>query len=678
MTTPAGPDPSLAAQRARRRRLAWLVLILLVAAGLRLVALADVPPGFTHDEADHGLDAWGVVNGIRPLYFTVGYGREPLFDYGTAGLMAFLGPSYLAGRLTAAFFSLIAVAGVYAWARRAFDRRVGLLAAAGLAISFWAVMTGRHALRSVTLPALFLLSAAAFWEGLRGGRRPAFLIAGLLLGASFYSYLPARGLWTLFPGLLFFWALFDRRALRRRTAGTLWMLLVAALVAAPLFLYLTTNPGAELRLSQLSGPLQAALAGDWAPLGRNIVASLRLFTVEGDALWRYNLPGKPWLGPVMGALFYAGLLLAVAGLARPGRSARVFALAWLLLGLAPALITGGEASVTRAIGLQPVLFLFPALALVAAHDWLAPRAGRAARLAPLLPLLLFTATAAGTARDYFVTWANDPQVRVQYETTLVTAIDYLNEQGAGAVALSTATPDLFHSPSTALMTLRNPAVSLRWFNGAHSLLVPGEATSTVIFSGFAPLNPALDDLFLPAGPPTILPLRPDDVDRPLAIYPIRRDDLLGAWAARATPIDASLGDPAAAGADLFGFLLLTPARLPGEALQLATFWRVRRAVPGLVLFTHLTGADGVPLAQADRLDVPGFFWVEGDLFVQLHTFAVPSALSVGRYPLRLGGYTCAATPCEPNPIRLPWSQAGELVGDSLILPQEVIVGASGG
>ena len=53
-------------------RRTWLVLILMVAALLRLVALDEIPPGLTHDEADHGLDAWGVVNGIRPRYLTVG------------------------------------------------------------------------------------------------------------------------------------------------------------------------------------------------------------------------------------------------------------------------------------------------------------------------------------------------------------------------------------------------------------------------------------------------------------------------------------------------------------------------------------------------------------------------------------------------------------------------------
>lgn len=101
---------------AMKRYLVWMVLILLAAAALRLVALPDLPPGLTHDEADHGLSAWGVVNGVRPLYFTVGYGREPLYDYLTAGLMTVLGPSYLAGRLISVYLSLFLIAGMATWA----------------------------------------------------------------------------------------------------------------------------------------------------------------------------------------------------------------------------------------------------------------------------------------------------------------------------------------------------------------------------------------------------------------------------------------------------------------------------------------------------------------------------------------------------------------------------------
>ena len=148
-------------------RYAWLLLILLTAAALRLAGLADIPPGLTHDEADHGLAAWGVVNGDRPIYFTVGYGREPFYDYATAGLMSILGPSYLAGRLTAAFTSLFLITATYAWTRRTFGERTALLTAAGLAVSFWAVMIGRQSLRTVTLPTIFMLAVLFYWRGMQ-------------------------------------------------------------------------------------------------------------------------------------------------------------------------------------------------------------------------------------------------------------------------------------------------------------------------------------------------------------------------------------------------------------------------------------------------------------------------------------------------------------------------------
>ncbi|MBK7219018.1 MAG: glycosyltransferase family 39 protein [Candidatus Promineofilum sp.] len=156
---------------------AWIVLILLAAAGLRLVALGDVPPGMTHDEADHGLTALSILDGARALYFPIGYGREPLYDYATAVVMRATGPTILAARLTSVYFSLLLIAAVYAWARRAFGAPVALLTAAGLAGGFWPLMTARQALRSGALPAVWALAVLFFWVGVfprvRGRAEPS-------------------------------------------------------------------------------------------------------------------------------------------------------------------------------------------------------------------------------------------------------------------------------------------------------------------------------------------------------------------------------------------------------------------------------------------------------------------------------------------------------------------------
>ena len=312
----------------RFRRIGLITLILLIAAAFRLVGLSSappgmtgvppgmtgVPPGMTHDEADHGLTAWAIVNGARDIYFTIGYGREPLYDYATALVMAGTGPTIFAARLTSVFFSLIMIAAVYAWTRRAFGAPVALLAAAGLAVAFWPVMAGRQALRSIALPALFALATLFFWQGLvsrQGGkgerekgsrgetRAPSpllplspspllmFTLAGLILGLTFYTYIPARVMWLAFPALaayLAFAAPPAERRLRDLLDGTALTLIVAAFVAAPLFFYLANNPGVEVRIDELSAPLDAAASGDFGRLLENAIGALRLFTIEGDQL----------------------------------------------------------------------------------------------------------------------------------------------------------------------------------------------------------------------------------------------------------------------------------------------------------------------------------------------------------------------------------------------------------
>jgi hypothetical protein len=145
----------------------WLLLILLTAVSLRLYHLTTMPPGLTHDEADHGITAVAILNGARDIYFTVGHGREPLFDYATAGLMALLGQKAWVLRGTAVLFSLLMIGAMTAWTRLAFNNRVALLTAAGLAVGFWPVMAARQGLRSITLPALFALALYFFWRGLQ-------------------------------------------------------------------------------------------------------------------------------------------------------------------------------------------------------------------------------------------------------------------------------------------------------------------------------------------------------------------------------------------------------------------------------------------------------------------------------------------------------------------------------
>lgn len=648
------------------RRYGWLLLILLTAVFLRLHDLSSVPPGLTHDEADHGLTAISIVlDGVRDVYFTVGYGREPLYDYLTALLMAGIGPTYLAGRLTAVYAGLLMIAAMIAWTSRAFNWHTALLTGAGLAVSFWPLMSARQGLRSILLPTLFVLAVLLFWRGLetvaaenqisspRGVKfwsgPLAFVAAGVLLGLTFYTYIPARGLWIIFPALLLYWLITRRDLLRPMNWRIALMVLTTLLVALPLLRYLLLNPQAEARVTQLAGPLRMAQAGEFGPLAANISGALRLFFLQGDPTWRYNIAGKPFLGPVWGVLFVLGLALAVRWAWRgDGRgrglsgSASFFSLTWLAAGFAPVLITGPELSMTQAIAAQPLLYLFPALALTAAATAVLTRRPAWQPLVTAGLFLFFATTALLTYRDYFQRWANQPEVRVQYETALVTALDYIDRQPPRETAISTITPGRYHSPAVARLRSLNP-YALRWFDARGALLLPRVPTATVVLSGFAPLDPALEKYFETAFLQDTLPLRETDLDRPLRFYTVDQARQQDDWTAYLTSASASFGD----NLSLVGYELQTPRLAAGETLSLITAWQAHAPLTDAVLFTHLLGPDNVPVAQADRLDVPGDSWIAGDTFIQLHQFTIPIDLPPGDYPLVVGVYTL------PGGERLP-------------------------
>ncbi|MCX7854498.1 MAG: glycosyltransferase family 39 protein, partial [Anaerolineae bacterium] len=219
------------------------VLILLVAAALRLPAVGQVPPGLYHDEAYYGLDAVDVLQGHLQIYFPANNGREPLFIYLAAAMIGLLGRSPFALRLTSAFVGLLTVAATAAAGRALFSRRVGLLAAAILAVTLWHVHLSRVGFRAVTLP---LMLALTVWFGARAVRtsRPRlWLAAGALYGLSFYTYTAARftpvalgafGLYAL--------AAFGPRAFRSHARGIGLAVLAAAVALAPLAAYTVSHP----------------------------------------------------------------------------------------------------------------------------------------------------------------------------------------------------------------------------------------------------------------------------------------------------------------------------------------------------------------------------------------------------------------------------------------------------
>ncbi len=663
----------------RRTELALAVLILVIAALFRLWRLDSVPPGLTHDEANNVHDSGAILDGVRPLYFPVAQGKEPLYPYSVATVMALLGRGPWVMRLCSAIWSLLLIGLAYFWVRRAFHPMVGLYTAAGLAVGFWPVSTGRLGLRAITLPVMVTAFSYLLWRAMdraaaRDGDPPAdrrtwlaYALTGVALGACFYTYLASRvmpAVVVLFGAYL----LFSHRSQWRRVwRGFALVLLVAAVVAAPLFFYLNAHPSAEIRLGQLDRPLRELLAGKPGLLLGRAAETAAMFSFRGDTFIPYNLPGKPIFDPVMSALFYLGLACALWRWRRP---ANFFALLWLLVGMFPALATGVEAASLRGIAALPAVYLFPALGASAAGEAL----GRLrvpeqlARQACVGGMVLAVIVAGvGSWQDYHVRWAEDRDVRVHYHVDLLAASDVVRSSASDAVAVAALYPGQYHDPRVVEAELGGADPRVRWFDPRGGLALPDAGTVTLVVPEGLTIPPELwsfveSDLDRSER----VDLGPDELVSYLEIYHLSQPGANPGWADL-----ARFGDQLA----LQGYQLYPHRPAPGQTTLLMTTWQVNGLLPAdldAVMFAQLLGPDGGVVAQDDRLDVPSWGWQVSDRLIQLFRLAIPADLAPGEHRLIVGVYTApdrvdavlAGREPDSGTPRLPVSVEGQAVGDS--------------
>ncbi|HLF25154.1 MAG TPA: glycosyltransferase family 39 protein [Anaerolineae bacterium] len=672
----------------QRHRREWpsVVGLLLIAAAFRLLALNDVPPGLHHDEVIIGQIAKDILRGQLAIYFTPGYGHEPLYHYTVAGMFAALGANAFVLRLTSAFIAILGLAVTYRFTRRLFSPAVAVGALAWMAVTLWPIFFARVGLRGITLPLLTTLTAYFLWRALdletgdwRLERGPnfqlptsnlqlhpsSFLLPGALLGLTLYTYQASRVFPIIFA--VFFVYLFITRRSRftshasRLTLHALRSLLlffaVAALVAAPLAIYLIViNPGAEARVADLSGPLNKLLAGDPAEVVQSTLNTLGMFTIAGDHVPIYNLAGRPaFPEPLGAALFYLGLLISLRRWRQP---AYALVLIWFAISLVPAMVTPFSPNFVRTIASWPMPFVFCGIALAYLHSLithhLSPRAP-AWLTAGFAVLIAFNAFL--TARDYFLDWPRGDYVRFWQQATWTQAARTLDADPSTLPVAASGLSIHALDPQTFELLLKRTDLSLKWFDCRNAILYPGGAAARYLSPDFFPCDPNLWARYLPEAELIAQPRWPDSGNVILTLHQFDArpwlDSLLPSLSSQ--PIYAggesfTAGDPSTNleplalpldldGLRLLGWTMDRDSWRPGETVEIESGWKVTAPLAEpLSLFVHVSASDGAIIAQFDGLDVGVASLEPGDVFVQRHRLPLPPDATPGPYRLSLGAY----------------------------------------
>lgn len=443
-------------------RLTWvsvlLISITLVAIFFRTYRLAAVPAEMTSDHAEKLLDVNDVLHGARRIYFPRNTGREALQFYLTAALIRFtpLTISHLALKVGTALFGIVAVPLTFLLGWELYNREVGLLAAAFLAVSQWHIAITRVGLRfpftaAFTVPTLYFL-----FRAFKHNRTNDWLTCGLVLGAGLHSYTAMRVVPLLLALLVGIKLLLDGVATLRHAArppvseapsskaqtidpprsdleqhGEVSSLsvqfwenavlgaLASLLVFLPLLRFMRDDPDAFWFrvLSRASDVEQQVPADQWGVFWGNVRNALLMFNYRGDVVWVNTVPGDPVLGWITGALFVLGVVYVLWRLVEYGDRRTLYVLAALFMLLLPSILSLAfpqeNPSVVRASGAPPIAALLAALPLyVTAHGLrrVFGQAGVGRWAAGLLIAVLLIVAARSTYEWYFVKY--DQQYRM--------------------------------------------------------------------------------------------------------------------------------------------------------------------------------------------------------------------------------------------------------------------------
>jgi 4-amino-4-deoxy-L-arabinose transferase-like glycosyltransferase len=220
--------------------------------------------------------------------------------------------------------------------------------------------------RAILVPLFAALTCYYLWRGLRRQARQDFIVCGVVLGLSLYTYQAAR----LLPVLVvlgFGYYLGQQRAFSRQDVVNFSIVVLVSLVVfAPLGHYFLTHPGSfseRIRQAFVIQPSYDAATRVKA-LAQQFIDVLLIFGVRGDKAPYSTISGRPALNPFFAGLWLIGMVVSLVNGGRPhdrGFYKRAFVVTWWAVMLIPASVAAKAPAAKRAIGSLPAVALLVAI-----------------------------------------------------------------------------------------------------------------------------------------------------------------------------------------------------------------------------------------------------------------------------------------------------------------------------
>ncbi len=371
----------------RRMEIILFIIVIGVGVFLRVFKAGSFPPGLNHDAAWNGLYAIRINReGISSPYVAEAWGRETMFHYIIAFFHLFVGPSQSAIWLAAVAVGVGTLVAFYFLVRRLFGSKVAVVSTILLSISGWHITMSSVGWRAILVPLFIALIFYFLAKAVEEKRMRDFVLAGMLLGLSLYTYDGARVLPLVAAAYLLYRIVRDPMLIRTNYVHVMMFSLSFLLICAPLGWFALNNWDSFTgRASFLWIGSQIEQSGSIQPLWTNIKNALLMFNyrANGDDFFLE----EPLLDVPVSVLFVLGLVYSLTKLKQPGY--------FLLVAMLILIVAVGIASVpngNRAIGAVVPATITAAVILVTGWRWLSSIYPRYKHLllGALIGVLLYT------------------------------------------------------------------------------------------------------------------------------------------------------------------------------------------------------------------------------------------------------------------------------------------------
>lgn len=364
------------------RDILLLLFILLLGTALRLYGQAEMASMLHSDEAYYGLDAVSLIENPRlQVYFPANTGREGIWMHLLSPMIAGIGATPFAMRITSALVGILSIATAYRLGREMLGKDAAIWVAGTLAVVYWHVQLSHIGFRVITLPIFGALAFACLFRAHRLNR--VWWQVGLFTGLLLYTYIAAR----VYVGYIFIWLLLWLYREKTQRRGILLSMALIILMAIPLVWSLSIT-------ADTAPSVLRAAASDASEIWQNVLNWGNAWLGRGDVSATHNLPSRPVLDVPLA-------VLAVLGLGSAWFTVRkkwmlIFWLGLVVVALIPTILSTETPHFLRGSGL-----ILPLILLLGAGGGLFVRF----RFGWILPLLLILWSGWNTYTD-FTLWLN--------------------------------------------------------------------------------------------------------------------------------------------------------------------------------------------------------------------------------------------------------------------------------